>query len=66
MFCVFGQVGMLVPAGVVRIVAVVHLDVTHAGFGEASGHQALSAEVIRALLADAVQLLYMLRFSCQI
>src|SRR5207247_108265 len=51
---VLGVVGLQVPV-IVPLVAVGPLDEPHPGLGEPAGHQALPAEVVRLLLADAVQ-----------
>ena len=50
-----GHVRVLVPRRVGGVVAVGHLDVAHARLAEPAGHQALPAEGVGGLLADAVQ-----------
>ena len=53
--CMLGQIAVLIPRWVVRVVAVVHLDKAHAGFCEATGHEALAPEVIRRGFVDSVE-----------
>ena len=59
---VLWQVGVLIPGGVGAAVAIGDLHVAHAGFAQASGHQALSAIAVRRFLADAVHFLRRGRF----
>ena len=52
---VFLEIRVLVPRGVVGVVAVVHLHEAHARFAQPPREQALPAEVVRLVLADAVE-----------
>ncbi len=44
---VLGQIGMLIPGGIGRVVAIGDLDKTHAGFAKPSSQKALASEVRR-------------------
>ena len=53
---VFGQVRVLIPGGIVGVVAVIDLDVAHVLLHEAAGHEALATEVVGGFFVDAVKL----------
>ena len=54
-FEVFGHVRVLIPGRVGRVVAVGDLDEADSALAEAAGQQALAAEVVGRLFADAVE-----------
>ena len=57
---------MGVPVGVVVVAAGVELDEAHAALDEAAGHEALAAELFGALIVQAVELLGLGRFACDV
>ena len=63
---VLRHVAVLVPSGVGRVIAVVHLDVSHPRLCESASHQALATEVVGRLVTDAVQRLCLFGFLRQI
>ena len=66
MLGVLGQIRVLIPGGVRRVIAVGDLHIADARLAHASREQALPAEIVRLRLADAVKCERGRRLPCDV